>query len=136
MSTRRRVLLVDDNPTFLRQVQRFLDPFEAIEVVASTSNPAEAVELCRRFTPDVCVLDISMPELTGLQLIPMLREVRPDVKTVILTSHSDASYREAAMDVGADGFVVKTRLVDELVPTILRQHQPPEAPDFEPQDGE
>jgi two-component system, NarL family, response regulator DesR len=134
MSARCKVLLVDDNATFLRQVQRFLDTAETIEVVASTSRATEAVEICREVIPDVCVVDVSMPELTGLQLVPMLRDVRSEMRIVILTSHSDASYREAAMAMGADRFVVKTSLVDELVPAILGL--PADAPRVEPRDGD
>jgi DNA-binding NarL/FixJ family response regulator len=122
MSSRRRLLLVDDNPTFLRHAQRFLNQLDDLDIVDTTTNPDDVVDLVLRHQPDVCIVDISMPGMSGLDLIPRLRDAMETLRVVILTSHDEEPFRHAARNAGADAYVVKNRLTDDLPGAIRGTH--------------
>jgi len=115
-----RVLLVDDNPTFLRIATRYLEEHEEIAVVASLSGGAEALASVEELRPDVALIDLAMPDLPGLELIPRLRAARPELGIIALTFLDTDGYRQAALAAGADEFVPKPTLITELIPAIRR----------------
>jgi two-component system NarL family response regulator len=124
-----RVLLVDDNPTFLRLAARFLREHcsDEVEVVGTLSEGEAAVQEAPELQPEVVLLDLSMPDLPGLKAIPLLRAELPEVRIIILTLLDTNGYRKAALAAGADGFVPKATLANDLMPTIrqvLRSDQP------------
>lgn len=114
------VLLVDDNPTFLRVATRFLQEHcnNEVEVIGVAGGGRQALTQAVELQPQVVVLDLIMPDLHGLKVIPLLREVLPEVGIIILTLHDIDSYREAALEAGADAFVPKAALTTNLLPTI------------------
>ncbi len=112
------VLLVDDNPTFLRIVERFLQSQEGLRVVGTASNSQGALEQAQALAPQVVLLDLAMPGTNGLETIPQLRQALPDTRIIILTLLDVQGYRSAALSAGADGFVSKSALNLDLVPTI------------------
>ena len=115
-----KVLIVDDNQTYLRVAKRFLET-QARNLVGPTvtaSSVEEAVRLGTAFRPDVVLLDLNMPGTSGLQGIPMLREAVPGVRIIVVTLLDALAYRSAALEAGADGFVTKSSLADDLVPAI------------------
>ena len=115
-----RVLLVDDNPTFLRIATRYLEEHEEIAVVASLSGGAEALASVEELRPDVALIDLAMPDLSGLEVIPRLRAARPELGIIALTFLDTDGYRQAALAAGADEFVPKATLITELIPAIRR----------------
>jgi two-component system NarL family response regulator len=124
-----RVLLVDDNPTFLRLAARFLREHcsDEVEVVGTLSEGEAAVQEAPELQPEVVLLDLSMPDLPGLKAIPLLRAELPEVRIIILTLLDTNGYRKAALAAGADGFVPKATLANDLMPTIrqvLQSDQP------------
>lgn len=112
------VLLVDDNPTFLRIVERFLQSQEGLRVVGTASSSQGALEQAQALAPQVVLLDLAMPGTNGLETIPQLRLALPDTRIIILTLLDVQGYRSAALSAGADGFVSKSALNLDLVPTI------------------
>ena len=110
----RSVLLIDDDTTFLRHAERFLRRDQTLRVVGTASSAEEGVALARALQPDVVLLDLSMPEVDGFAALPDLREAAPYASVVALTMLDDARYRERALSRGADEFVPKNRLVEEL----------------------
>jgi len=114
------VLLVDDNPTFLRIAARFLDGHEGITVVGMATNGREALGQAHALRPQVILLDLAMPDLSGLETIPLLRAALPDTGIIILTMLDTNGYRQAALAAGADDFVPKADIKARLVPTIQR----------------
>lgn len=114
--TRRRVVLVDDSPPVRTLLRRLLGRSPDFQVVAEAGDGVEAVELIRAVQPDVVLIDESMPRLSGLDAIPLLREAAPGAKVVVLSGRSD--HVRQAMEAGADGFLEKgplsTRLAAEL----------------------
>lgn len=115
-----RVLLVDDNQTFLRIATRYLEEHAEIAVVAARGGGAEALAAVEELRPDVALIDLAMPDLPGLELIPRLRAAWPELGIIALTLMDADGYRCAALAAGADEFVPKATLITELIPAIRR----------------
>jgi DNA-binding NarL/FixJ family response regulator len=107
-----RVLLVDDNETLLARAAAILKP--GCEVVGAVTDGQAALEAARTLRPDVIVLDISMPRMTGLEVAHHLRKTGSTAALVFLTVHDEEEFFLAAKAAGAIGYVVKTRLVSDL----------------------
>jgi DNA-binding NarL/FixJ family response regulator len=116
----RTVLLVDDNPTFLRVLTRFLadQGEEGVQVVGTVVGGREAVAQAKRLQPDVILLDLEMPDVPGLDLLPRLRATCPDARLIALTLMDPDSFQAAALVAGADAFVSKASLEQDLFPAI------------------
>ena len=112
------VLLVDDNPTFLNIVQRFLQNEDNIKVIAAVENGKEALALVHQLRPDVVLIDLAMPQISGMETILRMRAAWPKMGVIALTLLDTSGYRQAALTAGADAFVAKDTLNTELVPTI------------------
>ena len=112
------VLLADDNPAFLRIATRFLQQHDDIVVVGAAGGGEEALALTQDLQPDIVVIDLAMPGLSGLETIPRLRAVLPEVGIIALTVLDTNSYREAALAAGANDFVPKASLDTDLVAAI------------------
>ena len=114
------VLLVDDSPHFLRILDRFLSDHSegALRVVGTVEGGRDAVAEAERLRPDVILVDLKMPDVPGLQLLPQLRKTLPDAILVALTLMDADEYREDALAAGAEAFVSKTSLERDLLPTI------------------
>lgn len=117
------VLLVDDNPAFLRIVTRFLEEHDDIVVVGVASGGEEALALAQELEPDVVLIDLAMPGLSGLETIPRLRAMLPEVGIIALTMLDTKGYRQAALEAEANEFVAKASLDRELVPAIRQVAQ-------------
>lgn len=115
-----KVLIVDDNPTFIGIMRRFLSRFADIEVVAEATSAASALDLARETSPQIALVDIAMPEINGLALTHMLREAHPDLAVILVTLLDTAQYRAASTEAGAAGFVAKPTISTDLVPLIRR----------------
>lgn len=109
-----RVLLADDNPTFLAAVRQFLSALPATEVAGEAHNGREAMELAARLQPDLVLLDIGMPEINGLEAARRMQQWQSPPCIVFLSMHNSQAYRDAALRVGAAGFISKSDFVDEL----------------------
>ena len=114
------VLLVDDNPTFLSIVARFLKANQEVNVVGAVESGEEALALVHRLKPNVVLTDLAMPKVSGVETILRLRAAWPKVGIIALTLFDTDGYRQAALTAGADGFVAKDALNVELIPTIER----------------
>lgn len=111
-----RVVLVDDHPAVLRQVAQLLSgPFHVIDALLDGRNLEQSVELKH---PDLVVLDITLPGVSGIDLARRLGEQSSPPKIVFLTVHADPDYAREALAVGAMGYVVKSRLVTDLIPAL------------------
>jgi DNA-binding NarL/FixJ family response regulator len=114
------VLLVDDNPTFLNIVARFLKENEVVYVVGAVESGEEALALVHRLKPDIVLTDLAMPKVSGVETILRLRAAWPRIGIIALTLFDTDGYRQAAQTAGADDFVAKDTLNTDLIPTIER----------------
>jgi DNA-binding NarL/FixJ family response regulator len=110
------VILADDHTELLDALRRLLEP--DFEVVASVKNGASLLRAVKTFQPDLAVVDISMPELSGIEAAERLRKTNPGTKIVFLTMHQDAALARRALRTGALGYVLKVRAHSELVAAL------------------
>lgn len=110
-----RILLADDHALVRAGVRRILDAEPDLTVVAEASDGAEAVELARTTSPDLAVLDISMPRMTGLQAAREIKRRAPSVQTLMLSMHDNEQYFFSALKAGACGYVLKSAADEDLV---------------------
>jgi DNA-binding NarL/FixJ family response regulator len=116
MRPRSRVLLADDHAPLLASVSRRLGV--AFDIVATAGGGREAVDLATRLRPDVAVLDIGMPDGDGFETLEQLRQGGHKIKVVFLTMHDDDEIAAAAINAGADGYVLKSRIHLDLISAI------------------
>ena len=115
---RPRVLLADDHGLLLEAFEKLLEP--QCEVVGKVSNGRELLTIAPELAPDVVVLDISMPQLNGLDAGRHLKKVLPDTKLIYLTVHEDRDLAEDCMRIGASGYLLKGSAASELFEAIRR----------------
>src|SRR5262245_34779547 len=112
-----RLLLADDHQ-LIRQGLRVLLEQAGMVVLGEAADGLEALQLAHTHQPEVAILDIAMPHLNGLETVRRLRETRPQIKSILLTMHTDESYILEALHAGAVGYVVKTQAAADLVQAI------------------
>lgn len=107
-----RILLADDHPHVLEKVAQLLEPM--YEIVGTVTDGQSLVDAAARLRPDVLVIDITMPNMTGIEAANMLKEDGCESKIVFLTVHADPDYIRACLATGAFGYVVKARMTNDL----------------------
>ena len=113
-----RLLVVDDHEVVRRGLTAFLDRHGQFEVVAEAGTCAEAVAMARRFAPDLVLMDVRLPDASGIQACRLVREEFPDMQVVFLTSSPDEADVFGAIVAGARGYVLKQTRSAELVRTL------------------
>ncbi|MFE5107778.1 response regulator [Streptomyces sp. NPDC056663] len=114
-ATETRILLADDHALVRRGVRLILDSEPDLTVVAEAGDGAEAVEAARIHQPDLAILDIAMPRLTGLQAARELARTQPGLRLLILTMYDNEQYFFEALAAGASGYVLKSVADRDLV---------------------
>ena len=115
-----RVLLVDDHPMVLAGLRALLAPLPGLAVVATAANAAEAYAAVTAHQPDVVLLDINLPDQSGLDVCRQLLATHPQLKIIALTTLNEKSYVTRMMTQGAAGYVLKNASPDELAEAIAR----------------
>lgn len=117
-----RVLLADDHAAIRAGLAMILGGAEGIEVVAEAADGAEALEKAHATHPEVAVLDLSMPRLSGLEVVRRLREELPAVRVLVLTVHEEEEYVLPIVRAGAAGYLVKDSAAPELLAAVRALH--------------
>jgi DNA-binding NarL/FixJ family response regulator len=115
---RLRVFLVDDHPIVLAGVKALVQADDDLEVIGEARDGRTALRLAIELNPDIAVLDISLPGLSGTKLAEQLRLACPKCKLLALTVHEDRSYLRQLLEIGVLGYVVKRSATDELIRAI------------------
>jgi len=110
-----RVLLADDHQMVRHGLRLVLDRQPDLEVVAEAGDGAEAVQLAEEVRPDLAVLDVAMPRMTGLQAAAEISRGRPETKILVLSMHDNEQYLFEALKAGASGYVLKSAADRDLV---------------------
>jgi DNA-binding NarL/FixJ family response regulator len=113
-----RVLIADDHGIVRSGLRLLLERQPDIEVIAEAADGAEAREIAVRERPDLAILDVRMPTLTGLQATREIKEQAPEVAVLILSMHDDDRYLFEALKAGASGYVLKTQADTDLMKAI------------------
>lgn len=116
------VLLADDHAVVRKGIRDFIDEDPALQVIAEASNGAEAWALLGQYQPDVAVLDIRMPHLTGVELTRRVKQHYPQIRVLILTAYDDEPYVLALLRAGADGYILKTADSRDLLAAVKQVH--------------
>jgi len=116
-----RVLIADDSPLILDRMQEMVS-MDGVDVIGSYSNGTDMLEAIRTLKPDLAIVDITMPGLTGLEVLSEIRKENKEVKFIILTLFSTDYYRQIAMEQGADYFFSKVDDFEKIAP-LLRNMQ-------------
>jgi len=113
-----RVLLADDHAVLRTGLKMFINTQEDMLCVGEAKNGRSALEIALQQKPDVILLDLSMPELSGLDVLPKLKAQLPEMRILILTMYTDESHFRQAMAAGAAGYVLKKAADQELLSAI------------------
>jgi DNA-binding NarL/FixJ family response regulator len=117
-----KVLTVDDHPLLREGIAAVLGNQSDLAVVGEASNGYEAVERCRALTPDIVLMDLEMPDMSGIEAIVAIRAALPQTHVIVLTAHGSDAHILRALNAGAAGYLLKDGLRKELVDTIRRVH--------------
>jgi DNA-binding NarL/FixJ family response regulator len=113
-----RILIADDHGIVRSGLRMLLEAQGDMEVIAEASDGAEARDIAIRERPDIAILDVKMPKLTGLQATREIREQAPDIAVLILSMYDDERYLFEALKAGASGYVLKAQADSDLIDAV------------------
>jgi DNA-binding NarL/FixJ family response regulator len=114
-----RVLLAEDHTLVRQGFRRILEDDPRITVVGEARTGIEAIEQCKELKPDVVVMDLSMPELGGLEATAEVLKANPQIKVVILSMYSNEAYVRKAFELGAKGYILKNAIEVDLTRAVM-----------------
>ncbi|EBA11336.1 response regulator transcription factor [Roseobacter sp. CCS2] len=109
-----RVLIVDDHPMVAEGIRSLLESYDDLEIVGTLGNGQDAVDQAIALGPDVILMDLNMPGLSGLAATEMILEKQPDTRIVILSMHDSPEYISTALSHGARGYILKDVPTEEI----------------------
>jgi len=118
MAKKYRVILADDHVLVRQGLRRILEENQDLEIKGEVGDGLELLSLLNKEKTDLVVLDVSMPNLRGIEAIPEMRRIQPNIKVLILTMHNEEEYLYQAVSAGADGYLVKEDAEKELFTAI------------------
>jgi DNA-binding NarL/FixJ family response regulator len=113
-----RILLADDHALVRAGIRRLLKEIPGVEVVGEAADGAEALELAQQLVPDIAILDLAMPVMSGLDATFRFRRELPTVRVAILSMHAEVSYVLEALSAGAAGYILKQSATEELAVAV------------------
>ena len=115
-----RAIMVDDYPPFLTALISLLGGKNGIEVVGQAHNGEDALKLAAEAKPELVLVDFTMPGMNGIEVARQLKSMPAAPKVIVMSFHAEAEYRDMALQAGADGYLVKTDIHQELMPLLRR----------------
>jgi DNA-binding NarL/FixJ family response regulator len=115
-----RVLIADDHYLVRDGLHRMLSRTPDLEVIGDASNGREAVELCRRLSPDLVLMDVRMPKMDGLEATRTIKAEQPNVRVLVVTTYENPDYLLEALKAGAAGYVLKDAPKEQLLNSVRR----------------
>jgi DNA-binding NarL/FixJ family response regulator len=112
-----RILLVEDHVLVRQSIRAFLED-ASYEVVGEAGTGIEAVQLTLKMMPDLVIMDIHLPEMSGIEATRRIRRQFPEVRIIALTAYNEPAYQRALLNAGANGYVLKTAEFSELLSVI------------------
>jgi len=118
-----RIMLAEDHDLVRQGIKKLLSEFPHIEVIGEASNGSELLELLKKSTPDLVILDILMPHLNGIETAVKIKDNFPQIKILFLTMYDEREYLDKVISTGAEGYLLKSDIAGELenaITTIMR----------------
>ncbi len=122
MSRPIRVILIDDHSQVHRAIAAAIDYWDDLELVAQGATGQEAIQLCQEYQPDVVLMDVMMPGMTGAEATATILKQQPTLKILAHSSFQDRESIQAMLDAGSYGYVLKNASIDDLANTIRTTH--------------
>ncbi|RXT04491.1 response regulator transcription factor [Ammoniphilus sp. CFH 90114] len=113
-----RIALIDDHQLFREGIKRILEMEPSFEVVGIGSNGEEACHLAEELKPEIMLMDINMPKMSGVEATEKIKALSPETKVIILSIHDDENYVHQAFSSGANGYLLKEMESDSLIEAI------------------
>ncbi|MBN2180349.1 MAG: response regulator transcription factor [Sedimentisphaerales bacterium] len=113
-----RILIVDDHGILREGLKSLIEQQSEMEVIGEAKDGNMAVQLTKDLSPDVVIMDVSMPDLNGIEATKYIIHQKPDVKVIILSMHMDSNIVKESLKAGASGYVLKSNLFDELLSAL------------------
>jgi len=113
-----RIVLVDDHPIVLAGIRALIQSAPGLTLVGEATSGEAAVAVIRKAMPDIAVVDLSIPGISGIELVRQVVKEQPAVKVLVLTLHDESVYVRQALEAGVRGYLVKRSAADELVRAI------------------
>lgn len=113
-----KLFIVEDHPVVRAAYHRMINRESDLEIVGETDNGSDALDMIASVRPDLVLIDISLPGMSGITLITHLRSLYPDMPMMIISGHEEALYAKHALQAGAKGYLVKTGLADVMIEAI------------------
>ncbi|MGN6602327.1 MAG: response regulator [Ginsengibacter sp.] len=113
-----RVFIIDDHPMVVEGLQSLLNRLENIEVSGSVSNAFDAIPFIEKNIPDVILLDINLPEISGIELCKKIHQQFPSIKILGISTFSERSYISRMIENGASGYLIKSASAEEIAEAI------------------
>jgi len=113
-----RVLVVDDHPAFRRALTSALNMVDSIEVAGEAGGGRDATRQALAVEPDLVIMDLSMPDISGIDAMREIHRKKPNLPVVFLTAHADPGVEKEARQAGASGFLAKGSALEDLVVVI------------------
>src|SRR5262245_39444655 len=117
-----RVLTVDDHPLLREGIKAIIDQAGDMEMVAQATNGREAIQQFRKVRPDVTLMDVQMPEIDGIEALIAIRNEYPDARVIVLTTYKGDAQAMRALKAGAQAFLLKSLLQQDMLDTIRDVH--------------
>jgi len=118
-----RIMLADDHVMFRQGIKNILEKDKGLEVIGEAGDGLKLLELLNKATPDMIILDISMPNLRGIEATQEIKMILPEVKVLILSMHKDKEFVYSAISAGAEGYLLKEDADTELFAAIEKIRQ-------------
>lgn len=118
-----KILLADDHSVVREGLKRILEQDKDLKVIAEAENGVEAIQKVRSQNIDVVILDMSMPEMSGLDCLKQIKIEFPDLPVLVFSMHSEDQYEHRVMSAGASGFLTKRTKPDEIIQAIKMIHK-------------
>ena len=113
-----KLLLCDDHRIFREGLKTLLEKMPGLEVVAEAADGPAAVAAALELSPDIIIMDISLPKLNGIEALRKILAARPDARVIVLSMHSDRRFVKEALKAGASGYLLKDSAFDELCAAV------------------
>ena len=117
-----RVILAEDHAVVRQGTKHLLDRYPDIEVIGEAQDGEQGVTLVKELKPDVVIMDVRMPRMSGIEATRRIKAEFPEVAVLALTAHDDDEYVFALLESGANGYLLKTAEIEELVKAIRAVH--------------
>lgn len=114
------ILIADDHPLFRQGLRQAIECDPGLRIVQEAGNGRATLQFLRELSPDICILDIQMPELDGLAVVRQMRADQMRTEVIVLTMHNEPELLNAAIDLGVKGYVLKESAVNDILTCIRR----------------